>query len=136
MLTLKKLEWSNCFSYGDNNSVDFTESPLTQLIGSNGAGKTSIALLIQEVLYGKNSKNIKKQDIANNKSGKKGYHVRLEFSKAGDEYVIDLDRRSSLKLKLLKNGEDISSHTSLNTYKTISDIIGISDFKVFCYNFF
>lgn len=132
MLTLKRLKWSNCFSYGDGNVLELNQSPLTQLVGSNGAGKTSISLMIQEILYGKNSKNIKKQDITNNKSGKKGYSICLFFEKDGIDYSVHLTRTTNLKFKLYKEDEDISSHTSLGTYKTLSDIIGISDFKVFC----
>ncbi len=132
MLVFKELLWTNTFSYGSNNRIKLNENPLTQLVGTNGAGKTSISLMLQEVLYGKNIKNIKKQDIANNKSGEKGYYIMLTFEKDGDEYMVELDRKSSLKLRLFKNNKDISSHTSLNTYKTISDIIGIPDFKVFC----
>lgn len=132
MLTLKKMSWSNCFSYGENNILEFDKNPLTQLVGSNGAGKTSISLLIQEILYGKNNKNIKKQDITNNKSGVKGYWITLWFSKNGNEYRVELDRKSNLKFKLYENDVDISSHTSLNTYKTLADIIGIADFKIFC----
>jgi DNA repair exonuclease SbcCD ATPase subunit len=132
MLTLKSLKWSNCFSYGDDNHIDFDTNSLTQLVGTNGTGKTSISLILQEILYGKNIKNIKKQDISNNKTGKKGYKAELTFEKDGDKYLVNLDRTSSLKFKLFKNSTDISSHTSLNTYKTLSDIIGVDDFKVFC----
>ena len=132
MLILKSLEWDNCFSYGNNNYIEFDKNPLTQLVGTNGAGKTSISLLLQEVLYGKNIKNIKKQDIENNKTDIKGYNITLEFSKDGENYVIELVRKSTLKLRLIKNGVDISSHTALNTYKSISEILGIADFKVFC----
>lgn len=132
MLTLKAMIWDNCFSYGDNNYIKFDQTPLTQLVGSNGSGKTSISLMIQEALYGKNNKNIRKQDISNNKSGKKGYRIQLEFEKDGDDYLVDLNRKSNLKFRLYKNDEDISSHTSLNTYKTLSEIIGVADFKVFC----
>jgi len=131
MITLKQLRWSNCFSYADNNVLDLNENTITQLIGPNGAGKTSIPLILQEVLYGKNIKGIKKQDIANRDRDKKGYSIELDFSKNSDEYTILLDRKSSLKLKLLKNGTDISSHTSVNTYKTITEILGIDDFKTF-----
>jgi DNA repair exonuclease SbcCD ATPase subunit len=132
MLKLKRMKWSNCFSYGDNNEIEFDQAPLTQLVGANGAGKTSISLLIQEVLYGKNNKNIKKQDITNNKSGKKGYSICLFFEKDGVDYSVHLNRNASLKYKLYRGEEDISSHTSLNTYKTLAEIIGIDDFKVFC----
>jgi len=132
MLILKELLWSNAFSYGIDNRIRFDENPLTQLVGTNGAGKTSISLMLQEVLYGKNIKNIKKQDIANNKSGQKGYYIMLTFEKDGEDYIVELDRKSSLKFKLFKNGKDISSHTSLNTYKTLGEIIGVADFKIFC----
>ena len=131
MITLQELRWSNCFSYEDDNKIVLNNALITQLIGENGAGKTSIPLLIQEVLYGKNTKAIKKQDIVNRNSGKKGYYIALDFLVDSDQYTVELDRKSSLKLKLVKNGEDISSHTSINTYKTIAEIIGIPEFKTF-----
>jgi DNA repair exonuclease SbcCD ATPase subunit len=131
MIIFKTLKWDNCFSYADGNVLKLDEFPIVQLIGTNGVGKTSISLILQEVLYGKNIKAIKKQDIINRYTGKKGYHIELEFDKDNDSYKIILDRKSSLKLFLYKNGEDISSHTSINTYKTIGDIIGISEFKTF-----
>ena len=40
MITLKKLEWSNCFSYGSNNILDLNDSIVTQLVGTNGTGKS------------------------------------------------------------------------------------------------
>ena len=132
MLILKRMKWSNCFSYGDNNEITFDAHPLTQLVGANGAGKTSISLMLQEIMYGKNNKNIKKQDITNNKSGKKGYSICLFFEKDGIDYSVHLTRNTNLKFKLYRGEEDISSHTSLNTYKTLANIIGIDDFKVFC----
>ena len=42
MITLKKLQWSNCFSYGADNELDLNETIVTQLIGTNGTGKSSI----------------------------------------------------------------------------------------------
>jgi len=129
MITLKTLSWSNCFSYGPDNSVDLSEQKITQILGTNGVGKSSIPLILEEVLYNKNSKGIKKADIAN-RLFNAGYSINLLFSKDSDEYEIDLVRKSSLKVKLLKNGEDISSHTATNTYKTIEEIIAI-DFKTF-----
>lgn len=129
MIILKTLRWSNCFSYGANNSVDLSEQKITQIIGTNGVGKSSIPLILEEVLYNKNSKGIKKADIPN-RVFNSGYSINLQFSKGADEYEIDLNRKSSLKVKLLKNGEDISSHTATNTYKTIEEIIAI-DYKTF-----
>jgi len=129
MITLKQLQWNNCFSYGSNNELLLDNNTVTQIIGTNGTGKSSIPLIIEEALYNKNSKGIKKADIPNRYIGK-GYNIRLVFTKDEDTYVVSIDRKTSVKVKLEKNGEDISSHTATNTYKTIQDTIGV-DFKTF-----
>ena len=129
MITLQKLKWSNCFSYGADNELDLTESTVTQIIGTNGMGKSSIPLIIEEALYNKNSKGIKKADIPN-RYVNSGYSIYLSFTKDQDQYEVDIDRKSNIKLTLTKNGEDISSHTATNTYKTLQEVIGI-DFKTF-----
>ena len=129
MITLKILKWSNCFSYGEGNELDLASTRLTQILGYNGAGKSSIPLILEEVLFNKNSKGIKKADIPNREL-QNGYSISLTFSKEADEYEIDLQRKSNLKVKFIKNGEDIGSHTATNTYKTIQEVIGV-DFKTF-----
>ena len=129
MITLKQLQWNNCFSYGSDNELVLDDNTVTQIIGTNGTGKSSIPLIIEEALYNKNSKGIKKADIPNRYIGK-GYNIRLAFTKDEDTYVVSIDRKTSVKVKLEKNGEDISSHTATNTYKTIQDTIGV-DFKTF-----
>jgi len=129
MITLKKLQWDNCFSYGAGNVLDLEENTVTQIIGTNGMGKSSIPLIIEEALFNKNSKGIKKADIPN-RYVNNGYSINLEFTKEEDEYIVNIDRKSSIKVILSKNGEDISSHTATNTFKSIQDIVGI-DFKTF-----
>ena len=129
MIILQKLKWDNCFSYGEDNEIDLDKSTLTQLVGTNGVGKSSIPLILEEVLFNKNSKNVKKADIANRYINK-GYDITLDFSVDADNYSISVSRRATLKCKLTKNGEDISSHTASNTYKTLGEVLGI-DFKTF-----
>lgn len=129
MITLQKLKWSNCFSFGPDNEVQFTDSTLTQIIGVNGAGKSSIPLILEEVLFNKNSKGVKKGEIANRHIDD-GYSISLYFSVNSKDYEIHVNRKSSLKVQLLCEGEDISSHTATNTYKTIQGLIGM-DFKTF-----
>ena len=36
MITLQKLKWSNCFSYGPDNELDLSSNTVTQLVGTNG----------------------------------------------------------------------------------------------------
>jgi len=129
MITLKQLEWNNCFSYGSDNILKLDDNTVTQIIGTNGTGKSSIPLIIEEALYNKNSKGIKKADIPN-RYVDKGYNIKLVFTKDEDTYVVNIDRKTSVKVKLEKNEEDISSHTATNTYKTIQEVIGV-DFKTF-----
>lgn len=129
MITLKKLQWSNCFSYGPDNEIVLDDNTVTQIIGTNGMGKSSIPLIIEEALFNKNSKGIKKADIPNRYINN-GYDICLNFTKDEDDYTITINRRSNVKVKLEKNGEDVSSHTATNTYKTIQEIVGI-DFKTF-----
>jgi len=130
MITIKELRWSNCFSYGSNNTINFIRSPLTQLVGKNGHGKSSIALILEEVLFNKNSKSIKKADILNRYVKDKSYSIELDLERDGNQYTIKCVRGTQQTVKLLKDGQDISAHTATQTYKIIEDIIGI-DHKSF-----
>ena len=129
MITLQTLRWDNCFSYGAGNELQLDDNTVTQILGTNGMGKSSIPLIIEEALYNKNSKGIKKADIPN-RYVNDGYNISLDFTKDGDSYVITVNRKSTIKVKLEKNGTDISSHTATNTYKTLQEVLGV-DFKTF-----
>lgn len=130
MIILQKLSWSNWFSYGPDNEIDFSANTLTQILGTNGVGKSSIPLILEEVLFGKNSKGVKKQDIPNTELEDKTLSANLKFTVDDVPYEVDLVRKSTLKLKLLKDGEDISFHTATATFKAIEGILGM-DFKTF-----
>tara|TARA_B110000285_G_scaffold137711_1_gene154240 strand:+ start:119 stop:1897 length:1779 start_codon:yes stop_codon:yes gene_type:complete len=123
------LKWDNCFSYGSGNELQLDDNTVTQILGTNGMGKSSIPLIIEEALYNKNSKGIKKADIPN-RYVNDGYNICLAFTKDDDRYIITVNRKTSIKVKLEKNDSDISSHTATNTYKTLQEVLGV-DFKTF-----
>lgn len=127
MLIIKSMKFSNCFSYGKNNKINFIENKLTQITGKNGDGKSSISLILQEALFNKNSKGIKKGDILNRYITDKSYNIEVDFEKDGQNYTIIVSRSSVQKVTLLKDKEDISSHTATGTYKLIEDILGFKD---------
>jgi DNA repair exonuclease SbcCD ATPase subunit len=127
MIQLKTLKWSNLFSYGENNVIDFSVNPITQLVGLNGHGKSSIALVLEEVLFNKNSKGIKKADVVNRFAKKKSYSINLTFNKDGDDYEINTTRSSTQTVSFKCNGEDISQHTATATFKLIEETLGISN---------
>ena len=130
MIILKNLRWSNCFSYGKDNHLDLQSNIIVQLVGENGAGKSTIPLLLEEALFNKNSKGVKKVDIVNRNSPKDGYQIILDFDVDDKSYSISVNRKASIKVVLLCDGEDISSHTATNTFKTVENVLGL-DFKTF-----
>lgn len=129
-IKIKQMKFSNILSYGDNNVIDFCSNPVTQLVGKNGAGKSSIATILEEGLYNKNSRGIKKDALFNWNSSTKAYSIEITFLKDDVEYIVSKEVKSTAKLKFTKNGEDISGHTATQTYKAIEDTIGC-DFTTF-----
>lgn len=126
MITLKNLTWSDMFSYGANNSISFDQEPLVQIVGPNGSGKSSIPSILEETLFNKNSKGIKKGDIVNRSLSTNKYSNGLTFSIDEDEYEIKIKRTGATqKVSLLKNGCDISSHTATETFKQVETLLGI-----------
>lgn len=130
-ITLKQLSFSNMFSYGAGNTIPLNRNRITQLTAINGSGKSSIALILQELLYNKNIKGIKKGDILNRYIKDKNWNGLLEFDVDDVSYSVVVKRSgATTKVELYKNGADISEHKVLDTYKKIQDILGL-DFEIF-----
>jgi DNA repair exonuclease SbcCD ATPase subunit len=130
-ITLEKLSFTNMFSYGANNELEINKNKITQLTAPNGSGKSTIALIIQELLFSKNVKNIKKGDIVNRYSTSKDWSGALEFKVNDKSYKVIVKRiGATSKVTLLENDIDISDHKVPDTYKKIVNILGI-DFEVF-----
>jgi len=130
-ITLETLKFNNMFSYGADNELDINKNKITQLTAPNGSGKSTIALIIQELLFSKNIKNIKKGDISNRYATSKDWSGSLTFSVNNKEYVVNVKRSGATsKVSLLENGIDISDHKVPDTYKKLSNILGMN-FEVF-----
>lgn len=131
MITLKTLSWTNAFSYGSDNSIILDAEPITQLIGLNGHGKSSIPLILEEILYNKNSKGILKAGIVNRELNTNKYSISLDFEVSAIAYRLSVSRTGATqKVSLFKAGVDISSHTATDTFKQVESLIGF-DFKTF-----
>ena len=130
-IQLQQLSFSNMFSYGTNNSISLDRNRITQLTAVNGSGKSSIALILQELLYNKNIKGIKKGDILNRYIKDKNWNGSLTFLVDSVAYKVTVTRTgATTKVQLLQNDVDISEHKVLDTYKKIQDILGL-DFEIF-----
>lgn len=124
---LQELQFGNMFSYGEQNSIQLNSHKIRQLVAGVGSGKTSISLILQELLFSKNVKSIKKSDILNRYQKKKTWSGTLDFRVGSNQYRIEVSRTgASSKVFLYENGVDISEHKVPDTYKKISEIIGMN----------
>jgi len=133
MIILEKLEFSNMYSYGDNNILQLNKDSITQLTAPNGSGKSTLALIIQELLYSKNVKAIKKSDIINRYIGTNEWAGELSFYSTSDKkkYRVRVRRKgASAKVSFYEGDTDISEHKVPDTYKSIKNILGM-DFEIF-----
>lgn len=130
MIKFTKLGFRNVFSYADWTTVELDSAKVTQLVGDNGAGKTSIILVLEETLYNKNSRGVAKKDIVNRYTDDNSYESYVEFYVDDVQYLVRKKVTSTAKVTLLKGSEDISGHTATQTYKLIESIIGL-DFTTF-----
>jgi len=125
MIELGKLQFSNCLPFGDNIEIDLAKNVTTQLVGKNGSGKSSIPLILEEILYNKNSKGVAKGDILNRFSGATEYTMKLDFKVNGTPYSIEKVVKTTAKVTLMSDGVNIGGHTATQTYKIVADILGM-----------
>lgn len=128
-IKLNELSWSNCFSFGPNNIIKLDKYPVVQITAPNGYGKSSIPLILEESLYNKNSKGVKKESIPN-RNLKSPYLISVNFTDKDKIYEVNITRGSTIKVVFKENGEDISSHKSPDTFKDIESKLGMN-FKTF-----
>lgn len=131
MIIYRELRWGDAFSYGPKNVLRLDDAQLTQIVGKNGHGKSSVGLILEEVQFNQNSKKIKKANVLNRYTKSKTYFIELDFDKDNDHFTISTNRSATTgTIKFTRNGIDISSHTATGTYKTIENTLGY-DFTTF-----
>ena len=120
------------FSYGEKeNSIYFNNNKITQLTAPNGSGKSSIALILQEVLFNKNIKGIKKADIINKWGKTKNWWAELDFAVDSNPYNIKVIRTGTKsEVSFFQDKKDLSEHKVLDTYNSIRDLLNL-DFNIF-----
>tara|TARA_R110002020_G_scaffold41738_2_gene122769 strand:- start:3687 stop:6842 length:3156 start_codon:yes stop_codon:yes gene_type:complete len=85
---VKKFEFSNMFSYGEDNIVDFTKlSGIVGLFAPNAAGKSSLLDALSFCLFDTSSRAYKAVNVLNNKKNK--FHCKATLEVEGVEYFIE-----------------------------------------------
>jgi DNA repair exonuclease SbcCD ATPase subunit len=123
-MRIKKIEWRNFSSYGNRTqTIEFEEEAnLYQVVGENGAGKSSISQVITFGLYGK-LEGKKLKDIPNRING--NAWVRITLDSFSSEIVVERGLEPNI-FKLFINGNeyDQAGVRSVQDYLT-EDILGI-----------
>jgi DNA repair exonuclease SbcCD ATPase subunit len=144
---LKRLIFSNMFSYGDNNIIDFNcKGDVVGIFAFNGYGKSSIIDILLFSLFDKCSRGNSKQDIMNTE--KNEFVCQVEFEIGNYRYFIqrfgERNTRSktssktksatlTVQVKFWKENlktneiEDLSGSDRTGTNRIIQSIIGTYD---------
>lgn len=88
MITFEKCRWKNILSTGNSfTEIDFVRSNNTLIIGSNGAGKSTILDALTFGLFGKPFRKINKPQLVNTINGADAV-VEIEFKIGRKQYKI------------------------------------------------
>jgi len=88
MITFKILKWKNFLSTGNNwSELDLTKNKTTLVVGSNGAGKSTMLDALSFALFGKAHRNISKPQLVNSINNKNCI-VEVTFSALGSDFRI------------------------------------------------
>jgi DNA repair exonuclease SbcCD ATPase subunit len=88
MLVFHKIKWRNFLSTGNHwTEVDFEKHNTNLIIGTNGAGKSTILDALTFVLFNKPFRKINKPQLVNT-TNEKDCLVEIEFSTNNREYLV------------------------------------------------
>ena len=88
MILFEKIKWRNFLSTGNQYiEVDFTEHSTNLIIGTNGAGKSTVLDALTFSLFGKPFRKINKPQLVNT-TNEKDCKVEVEFSVGSIEWKI------------------------------------------------
>ena len=135
---LKKFEFENMFSYGENNVVDFTKlNGIIGMFAPNATGKSALLDSLCFCLFDTSSRAYKADNIINN--SKTTMYCKVNFEIDGIDYFIEKRGKKNLRTGHVKVNvdfyliDDSGERVSLNgdqrrtTQKNIQKVIGSFD---------
>ena len=111
MILFKKIKFKNFLSTGNQfNEIEFDKSNTTLIVGTNGAGKSTVLDALTFSLFGKSFRGINKPQLINS-TNEKDCLVEIDFSIG----TIDWKVRRGIKptvFEIHKNGEVLNQEAS------------------------
>lgn len=116
MIHFKTVRYRNFLSTGDKfTEIKLDANPTTLVVGTNGAGKSTMLDALSFGLFGKAHRNINKDQLINSVN-KKGTEVEVEFRISNTEFRV---RRciKPTKFEIYKNGTMVNQDSNARDYQ-------------------
>ncbi len=118
MIIFKKLTWKNFLSTGDKKTTIYlNRDSATLIVGSNGAGKSTMLDALSFALFGKPHRSINKPQLVNSINNKQCL-VTVEFSVGSVEYKIIRGIKPNV-FEVYRNGELLNQESHSRDYQKI-----------------
>ena len=113
MILFKSICWRNFLSTGNQNTtVSFTENNTNLIIGSNGAGKSTILDALTFSLFGKPFRKINKPQLVNS-TNEKDCVVEVQFDIGNIEWTVVRGIKPNI-FTISRDGNVLDQHASAN----------------------
>ena len=113
MIIFEKIRWKNLLSTGNQfTEVNLNTDQTTLIIGTNGAGKSTILDALTFSLYGKSFRKINKAQLINS-TNEKNCLVEIEFTVNNTEWKVERGIKPNI-FKIYRNGEPLDQSSSAN----------------------
>lgn len=131
-IKFEKIRWKNLLSTGNAfTEINLSKSPTTLIVGTNGAGKSTILDALSFVLFGKPFRKINKPQLLNSIT-QKSLVVELEFTIGSNKFKIIRGLKPSV-FEVYQNGRLLNQSAESKDYQEVleTQIIKVNH-KSFC----
>lgn len=131
MILFQKIKWKNLLSTGNQyTEVILNKDQTTLIIGTNGAGKSTVLDALCFVLYGKAFRKINKNQLINT-TNEKGTVVEIEFNVNGTEWKVVRGIKPN-NFEIYKDNEFLDqSHSAIDQQKWLEQNVLKMNYKSF-----
>ena len=113
MILFEKIRWRNLLSTGNNwTEVNLRSTSTTVIIGTNGAGKSTILDALTFVLFNKPFRKINKSQLLNSMN-EKDCSVEIDFSIGSTNWFIRRGMKPNI-FEIHRNGQMLNQSSSVN----------------------